>query len=194
MRLPLVALTLNLLIGAVLGNTETKLLRTQSKAYPQCASGESPYRISLKGTNYAKKTFQVQPNKLKNSEFKPTVIDIDDIQCGESYLVKISWSALYPVSIEHEVITVVSNGKHESIDSGHYNADTCFRYFIEVAVSNDSYPLLSASAEVPINVTVVNTKFNIPVDLLGTLIYIIALMVGIVLLDKKFNLYRMLAT
>lgn len=174
-----------LLLGNVLANTETVQLNFPSLGFQECPYEETISSISLKDKNYVKETFELPIFDPTDSQFVPAIL-LHGIQRGESYVVKACWSALYPVSIDLLEVTSHISKSTETVPE-------CYTDYIKIVLRNDSYPVLPIDTKVPINITVVNTKLKVPVDLLGTLIYIVLVMVGIGLLDRKINLYRMLA-
>lgn len=182
MRLPIqLVLLLCFLTSFVMGNTESFLIKVP-KDFP-VRSGEHnddqyPRNISLENSNNAKKTFETTIGK-NELEF----IELQHLQVDETYQIKICWSALDPVSIKELDWHIVPHST-EFQDTVSKNA----RVFIQYAVMNDSYPVLEPGTIIPINVSVVNCKLGIPVDLYKIILYIVVVMVSVAFMTHRINL------
>lgn len=178
-------LTLQLFAVNVLANTESFLLNVPKNFPPSKEEGKvhSPLYISLANRNLAKKTIQT---KIAQEGYL-NYVELQGLQNDETYQVKICWSALDPVSIEEMKWFIVP---HSTEFEGTVSEDA--RIFVQFSVKNDSYPVMKLDTTVPINVSIINTKLGIPVDLYKILIYITALMIGVGFINNKVNFYGLL--
>ena len=55
-------------------------------------------------------------------------------------------------------------------------------------VTSEAYPVPDLNTMIPINVSVINVKLGIPVDLYRVLLYIILVIIGVVSLDRYVHL------
>lgn len=169
----------------VWGNTESFFLKVP-KDFPVRAAdqedGQFRPAISLKHSNNAKITYETEIGRSK-LEF----IELQHLQVDETYQIKICWSALDPVSIGEMDWFIVP---HSTSFEGTVSEDA--RIFIQFAVANDSYPPMEPGTVVPINVSVVNCKLGIPVDLYEIIIYIAIILGSVAFLSKRINLCSMI--
>lgn len=176
---------LNSLFVLVIANTESFLVKVP-KDFPVGTSNhiddQFPVRISLNNSNHAKETIETHIG-----EVNPTYIQLQHLQIDEVYQVKICWTALDPVSIDEMGWFIVP---HSTSLQGTTSEEA--RIFIKFTITNDSYPTLKPGTMVPINVSVINCKLGVPVDLYKTIVYIIAVAVSAVLLNRKYSLYDLL--
>lgn len=178
-------LTFQLFAVNVLANTESFLLNVPKNFPSNKEEGKVhlPLYISLANTNLAKKTIQT---KIAQEGYL-NYVELQGLQNDETYQVKICWSALDPVSIEDLKWFIVP---HSTEFEGTVSEDA--RIFVQFSVKNDSYPVMKLDTNVPINVSIINTKLGIPVDLYKILIYITALMIGTAFINNKVNFYGLL--
>ncbi|QLQ79627.1 hypothetical protein HG537_0C02740 [Torulaspora globosa] len=169
----------------VWGNTESFFLRVP-KEFPVRSidqkDSQFSSKISLKHSNNAKITYETEIG-LHRLEF----IELQHLQVDETYQIKICWSALDPVSIGEMDWFIVP---HSTSFEGTISEDA--RIFIQFAVTNNSYPLMEAGTVVPINVSVINCKLGIPVDLYEVIVYIAIIMASVGFVSKKINLCGMI--
>lgn len=178
-------LILQMLAINALANTESFLLDVP-KNFPLNkgeGKGHLPLYISLANTNLAKKTIQT---KIAQEGYL-TYVELKGLQNDETYQVKICWSALDPISIEDMKWFIVP---HSTEFERTVSEDA--RIFIQFSIKNDSYPVMKLGTNVPINVSIINTKLGVPVDLYKILIYITTLMIGVGFLNNKINFYGLL--
>lgn len=163
-------------------NTESFIIHIPSE-FP-LASNEVPEvthpTISLKGINHQTKTFSVPVDSTYYIELK-------DVSVGENYQIKICWTALNPVFIDEMGYKIVPHMTKFQDTVDEHNA----RIFIYFDVIGESYPPLKA-VDIPINVSVVNMKLGIPVDLYGTLVYISLVVIGIYFASRRYRVYEKL--
>lgn len=173
------------LASLVLGNTESFLLKVP-KDFPvkhnDHKDDQFPTRISLEHSNNAKITLDTEIGG-KDLEY----IELQHLQIDETYQVKICWSALDPVSIEDIDWFIVS---HSTSFMDTVSKDA--RIFMQFAVKNDSYPVMEPGTVVPVNVSVINCKLGIPVDLYEIIIYIAIVMASVAFLTSRINLCGMI--
>lgn len=181
---------LHFLTSKVLANTESFFLKvprdfpvTTGSAYD--IVDQFPLAISLNNSNNAKITLE----KVISNDVRPTYIELRNLQVDETYQVKICWTALDPVAIEKMNWFVVPHSTSFEDSISEYA-----RIFIEFTVRNDSYPVLKAGTIVPINVSVINSKLGIPVDLYKTILYIILVMACVGILNRRINIYGLIKT
>ncbi|QLL32752.1 hypothetical protein HG536_0D02740 [Torulaspora globosa] len=173
------------LASLVWGNTESFFLKVP-KDFPirpaDQKDGQFTTVISLEHSNNAKITYEAEIGR-RRLEF----IELQHLQVDETYQVKICWSALDPISIGEMDWFIVP---HSTSFEGTVSEGA--RIFIQFAVTNDSYPPMEAGTVVPINVSVINCKLGIPVDLYGVIIYIAIIVASVAFLSKKINLCGMI--
>lgn len=172
------------LVLLVLANTESFLIRVPGDFPVGTGHVEHsfPLSISLNNSNYAKQTVETHVGGVMS-----TYIQLHHLHIDEVYQVKICWTALDPVSIDEMGWFIVPHSTpfQETISEE-------ARIFIKFTITNDSYPVLKQGTMVPINVSVVNCKLGVPVDLYKTIAYILIVMVSVVLLNRKYSFYEFL--
>lgn len=163
------------------GNTESFVIHIP-KHFPIIHPTVKPQlpSIFLGEKNYITKNFAVPLNTTY-------YIQLNDFQVNEDYFVKICWPASTPVSISLMDYLIVphSTSFQNTIDFENP------RVFIKFDLFQDSYPDIILDS-IPINISVVNMKLGIPVDLYSIIIYILVIMVGVFLINDRFDLYQLL--
>lgn len=173
------------LVAFVSGNTESFLLRvpnnfpTNGNLHGCLDSNEALFgHISLQGVNMAKTLL------IRNiSHVDPVYLELSHLQIDENYQIRICWSAFHPISIDsmgwfivpHSTNFLNTTSKHA-------------RIFMKFEVTSEAYPVPDLNTMIPINVSVINVKLGIPVDLYRVLLYIILVIIGIVSLDRYVHL------
>lgn len=117
----------------------------------------------------------------------PTYVEITHLQKGEDYQIKMCWTAIDPVSIDNMDWFVVP---HSTPFQGTTSDEA--RIFVKFDVRADSYPPLEPTARIPVNVSVINTKLAIPVDLYKLIVYIGLVAAGVILLNNRVNFPELL--
>ncbi|GAV50805.1 hypothetical protein ZYGR_0Z02280 [Zygosaccharomyces rouxii] len=172
-----------LFVATVSANTESFLLHVPSD-FPLRKNSDVPSSypryISLHNSNLAKTTF------FSGIE-GPTYIELKSLQVDETYQIKICWTALDPVSITDIDWIVIPH----STEFQNTKSDEA-RIFIKFNVVADSWPPLNQLTKIPINVSVINTKLGIPVDLYKIIIYIGLVMTITFWINGRTNLYELL--
>ncbi|AQZ16997.1 PGA1 (YNL158W) [Zygosaccharomyces parabailii] len=168
----------------VWANTESFLLHVP-RDFPTKQSSSTeliqyPWSISLQDTNINKATFSCGIN---HSSF----VELTHLQQGEAYQIKICWTALDPISIDQMDWFVVP---HSTSFQG--TTSDAARIFVRFDVRADSYPALEPTTRVPINVSVINTKLAIPVDLYKLIVYIGLVTAGVFLVNRKASFQKWL--
>lgn len=175
---------LSTLLVLALANTETFLLRVP-RDFPVGigeVDNQYPLAISLKNSNHVKQTIETyigEPN--------PVYVELQNLQVDETYQVKVCWTAVDPVAIDNLDWFIVP---HSTEFQGTTSKNA--RIFIKFSITNDSYPVMQAGSEVPVNVSVINCKLGVPVDLYNTIIYLIILTTAVVFLNRKYSLYDLI--
>lgn len=164
-------------------NTESFLLHVPSD-FPLNKNTDElssyPKYISLHNSNLAKATISCGIDG-------PTYVELKNLQVDETYQIKICWTALDPVSItDMDWLVVPHSTEFENTKSKEA------RIFIRFNVMADSWPQLNPLTKVPINVSVINTKLGIPVDLYKIIIYISFVMAATFWINNRTHLYEKL--
>lgn len=173
-------LLLQILYVALVGaNTESFFLHVPSD-FPVGKSPDEasyPRYISLHKSNLARATFS---SGIKD----PTYVELKDLQVDETYQIKICWTALDPVSItDIDWIVIPHSTEFQNTRSSEA------RIFIKFNVAADSWPPLNQLTKIPINVSVINTKLGIPVDLYKIIIYISLVMAATFWINSQTSLF-----
>ncbi|EDO15443.1 hypothetical protein Kpol_1027p17 [Vanderwaltozyma polyspora DSM 70294] len=177
------------LINFVIGNTESFLLHV-SNEFPSISSRQLDYSnvttlsspidyISLKNVNIAKKVINTNI-----SASDPNYIELLHLSKDETYQIKICWSAIHPISIDDMDWFIVP---HSTLFQDTISDEA--RIFITFNTNNDSYPVMNDNQLVPINVSIINVKLGIPVDLYRVLVFIIVVLISIFILNQHFQIY-----
>lgn len=180
---PLILWLQTLFAVIVSANTESFLLHVPGdfplSQNPDKASSYPRY-ISLHNSNLAKTTF---PCGIDG----PAYVELKGLQTDETYQIKICWTALDPVSIEEMDWLVIPH----STDFQNTISDEA-RIFVKFNVVADSWPKLSPLTEIPVDVSVINTKLGIPVDLYKIIVYIGLVLTVTFWINRRTNLYELL--
>ncbi|GAV55596.1 hypothetical protein ZYGR_0AV02280 [Zygosaccharomyces rouxii] len=177
-------LLLQLLYAVIVSaNTESFLLHVPSD-FPVSKNSDEPSSypryISLHNSNLAKATFSCGIES-------PTYVELKNLQVDETYQIKICWTALDPVSVTDMDWIVIPH----STEFQNTKSDEA-RIFVKFNVLADSWPPLNRLTKIPINVSVINTKLGIPVDLYKIIIYIGLVMAVTFWINSRTNLYEKL--
>ncbi|AMD19384.1 HBR483Wp [Eremothecium sinecaudum] len=167
-----------------LANTESFNLYIPSD-FPLRADNKGPGishgfpSISLHKVNHRLETFNVPLDEM-------FYVQVDGLRHNENYHIRVCWTAADPLDIKNLGYLIVP---HHSEFMGTEAEDA--RIFLHFLASPASEPPMKA-AMIPVNVSVVNTKLGIPVDLYSLLVYIFVIMGGVMIAVRHFDPYRML--
>lgn len=115
-------------------------------------------------------------------------IELRGLVPGETYHVRVCWSALNPVGVKQLKYVVVPRG---DVFQGTISTQTP-RIFVQFALISDYYLLRSQHIrkQVPLQIHLVNVKLGIPVDCYPMILYLLLLVGSIAYLGTKCDLYR----
>ncbi|AET40764.1 Pga1p Ecym_6389 [Eremothecium cymbalariae DBVPG len=125
---------------------------------------------------------QVYPVPLNDTFY----IQLTDLKQDETYQIRICWTAMHPVNVEGLGYQIVA---HDVNFQGTVADDA--RIFVHFKVVPQCYPPINADT-IPINVSVVNIKMGIPVDLYSVVFYILLVLGAVSYLVQHSNPYQLL--
>ncbi|SCU80164.1 LAMI_0B01046g1_1 [Lachancea mirantina] len=165
-------------LALALANTETLIISLPADFPPSSGQLKVTHpTIDLGNDNHRTQKFEVPVDERY-------AIELQNLKIGQSYMIKFCWTALNPVSIENANYKVVP---HNTPFDGTIDGENA-RVFVELETKGFSYPAYTAKS-IPLNVSVVNLKMNIPVDLYSTILYILITMIAVLLFNRRVPIY-----